>query len=147
MGIEVVIGAVAAAASVASGVMSMSNAKKAADERKEANAIASAEQKNQAANSRRKAAREARIRRAMILQQSENAGLGTQGSGTQGAIGVVNTNFGSNAAMASQTGLANQGINRRSQAAADYDFRAQQWGAFGNIFSGAISQFQTPGAQ
>jgi hypothetical protein len=77
----------------------------------------------------------------MILQQSENAGLGTGGSGTQGAIGVVGTNLGSaNSAAAGQT-VAIQGINRRQQKAADYDFKAAQWGAFGDIFSSALGSF------
>jgi hypothetical protein len=142
MGIEVIIGAVAAAASVATGVASYSAARKASKERKEANEIASANQKNEAAASRRKAAREARIRRAMILQQSENAGLGIGGSGTQGAIGVVGTNFASNAAQSQQQSVAAQGINRRNQRAADYDFKSAQWGAFGNMFNSALSGFQ-----
>jgi hypothetical protein len=142
MGIELIIGAVSAAVGVVAGVAQMSAAKKAAKERKEANNVATANQQNEATNSRRKAVREARVRRAMILQQSENAGLGTGGSGTQGAIGVVNTNLGSiNSAAAGQT-VAIQGINRRNQKAADYDFKAAQWGAFGDIFSGALNSFQ-----
>lgn len=142
MGIEVIIGVVAAAASVATGVASYSAAKKASRERREANDIASANQKNEAAASRRKSAREARIRRAMILQQSENAGLGIGGSGTQGAIGVVNTNFGSNVGQAQQQSVAAQGINYRNQRAADYDFKSAQWGAFGNVFNSALGGFQ-----
>jgi hypothetical protein len=142
MGIEVIIGAVVAAASVATGVMSYSAARKASRERKEANDIASANQKNEAAASRRKAAREARIRRAMILQQSENAGLGIGGSGTQGAVGVVGTNLSSNVAQSQQQSLAAQGINTRNQRAADYDFKAAQWGAFGDMFKSALGGFQ-----
>lgn len=142
MGIELLIGAVTAAVSVVTGMKQMSAAKSAARERKEANNIATANQKNEANASRRKAVREARVRRAMILQQSENAGLGTGGSGTQGAIGVVNTNLGSaNSAAAGQT-VAVQGINRRNQKAADYDFKAAQWGAFGDIFSSTLGAFQ-----
>jgi hypothetical protein len=142
MGVEIIIGAVAAAASVATGVMAMSNARKAARERKEANAIAGANQKNEAAASRRKAAREARIRRAMILQQSENAGLGIGGSGTQGAVSAVGTNLASNMSQSRQQGVAAEGINRRNQRAADYDFKSAQWGAFGNMFNSALGGFQ-----
>jgi hypothetical protein len=141
MGLEVIIGAVAAAASVATGVASYSAARKASKERREANEIANANQKNEAAASRRKAAREARVRRAMILQQSENAGLGTGGSGTQGAVGVVGTNFGSAVGLAQQQSVAAQGINRRNQRAADYDFKSQAWGAFGNMFNTALGAF------
>lgn len=143
MGIELVIGAVAAAASVVTGVMSLKNAKKASAERREANNIQAAQQKNDSVEQRRKAVREARVRRALILQQSENAGLGQSGSGTIGASGVINTNLGGNVAQASGQTLAINGINKRNQNAANYDFKAQQWGAFGNIFSSAIGAFQT----
>lgn len=143
MGIELVLGAVAAAASVVTGVMQLNEAKKASKARKEANNIQNAQQKNDAADQRRKAIREARVRRAMIVQQSENAGLGIQGSGTQGAVGVVGTNLGSNIAQASGQTLAIEGINRNNQKAADHDFKAQQWGAFGNIFATALGSFQT----
>lgn len=142
MGVELIIGAVAAAASVATGVMSYKSAKAASRERKQANEIANANQKNEAADSRRKAAREARIRRAMILQQSENAGLGIGGSGTQGAVGVVGTNYGSNIGRSQQQSVAAQGINFRNQRAADYDFKSAQWGAFGNMFNSALGGFQ-----
>lgn len=144
MGIELLIGAVTAAVSVVSGIGQMKAAKAANKERKEANNVANANQKNEAAASRRKAVREARVRRAMILQQSENAGLGTGGSGTQGAIGVVGTNLGSANSQAQGQTVAAEGINRRNQRAADYDFKAAQWGAFGNIFSSAISAFNPP---
>lgn len=142
MGVELVIGAVAAAASVISGVMQMNLAKKAAGQRKEANKVQNAQQKNDSMDQRRKAIREARVRRAMIMQQSANAGLGG-GSGEAGAVGAVNTNLGSNIGQASGQTLAIEGINKRNQAAADYDFKAQQWGAFGNIFATALGSFQT----
>lgn len=143
MGVELIIGAVAAAASVVTGVTAMGSAKKAAREREEANKIANAQAQNDNANARRKAAREARVRRAQIIQQSENAGLGTQGSGTQGAIGVVNTNLNSNIATASGQTKAVQGINDRNQAASNYDFKSGQALAFGNIFNSALGAFST----
>jgi type II secretory pathway pseudopilin PulG len=147
MGIEVAIGAIAAAASVVTGVMSYSQAAKAARERKEANNVANAQQQNDAAASRRKAAREARVRRAMIMQQSENAGLGIGGSGTQGAIGVVNTNLGSNNSQSLGQSLSAKTINRHNQRAADYDFKAAAWGSFGNIFNSALTSFSQPQKQ
>lgn len=143
MGVELIIGAVAAAASVVTGVKSMSAAKKAADERKEANKVANAQAQVDSANARRKAAREARVRRAQILQQSENAGLGTQGSGTVGATGVVTTNLGSNIGAASGQTNSINAINKRNQAASDYDFKSAQWSAYGNIFNSALGAFST----
>jgi hypothetical protein len=143
MGVELVIGAVAAAASVVTGVASMGAAKDAKKERDEANKIANAQAQVDNANARRKAAREARVRRAQIIQQSENAGLGTQGSGTVGATGVVNTNLGSNIATASGQTNSINAINKRNQAASDYDFKAGQYQAFGNIFNSALGAFST----
>ncbi len=141
MGIELLISAAVAAASVATGVGQMSAARKANRERKEANEIQSAQQKVQAQDSTRQAIREARIRRAMIMQQSENTGV-EGSSGQMGATGVVATNLGMNRASAQGQTLAIQGINQRNQRAADYDYQAARWGAFGNIFSNAGGAFQ-----
>lgn len=143
MGIEVAIGAAIAATSVVTGVMQYSAAKKASSERKEANDIASAQQKNESAESRRRAIREARVRRAMILQQSETSGA-SESSGALGAIGVVGTNLGSRNAFAAGQTRAIEGINRHNQRAADYDFRSQMWGTIGSTITGALGAFQTP---
>lgn len=144
MGIEVVIGAVIAATSVVTGVMQYSQARSARRERTEANNIANAQQKNEGAASRRRAIREARVRQAMIMQQSENAGLGQQGSGTLGARSVVGTNLGSQNAFAQSKSLAIDGINTRNQNAANYEFRGEAIGAFGDMFSRAVGALQTP---
>lgn len=142
MGIEVAIGAAIAAASVATGVMQYSQAKKASRERKEANAISTASQQNEAAASRRKAVREARIRRAMILQSSENSGV-AESSGALGATGVVGTNLGSQNSQAMGQTKAITGINAANQRAADYDFKGARIGAFGDIFTSGLGAFQT----
>ena len=147
MGIALIIGAVAAAASVATGFMQMSAAKKANAERREANNIQTAQQKNEGVESRRKAVREARVRRAMIMQGSVNAGLGTSGSGTLGAAGAITSNLGGAAAFASGQTKAIEGINARNQRAADYAYKAARIGAFGNIFQSALGAFQTPSKQ
>lgn len=142
MGVELIIGAVAAAASVVTGVMSLGSAKAAARQRKEANNIANAQAKNDQAAATRRAVREARVRRAQIVQQSENSGA-TDSSGALGAVGVVGTNLGSNIASSSGKTLAIQGINARNQAAADYDFQSQAYSSIGSIFSTALGSFQT----
>lgn len=143
MGIELAIGALVAATSVVTGVMQYSNAKKASKERKEANAIATASQQNEAAASRRKAIREARIRRAMILQSSENTGSGSS-SGALGAASVIGTNLGSNNAQSLGQTAAATGINARTQRAANYDYRGQMWGAIGGAVTSGLSAFQSP---
>lgn len=143
MGIEVAIGAAIAATSVVTGVMQYSAAKKADRARKEANAISSAQAKNDNIAAQRKAFREARLRRAQIMQSSENTGTAAS-SGQLGAVGVVGTNYGSNVATASGQTRSIVGINAANQRAADYEFKGAQAGAFGNIFSSALTGFQTP---
>ena len=142
MGIEVAIGAAIAAASVATGVMQLGQAKKAASARREANQISNAQQQNEAAASRRKAVREARIRRAMILQNSENTGV-AESSGALGAQGVIGTNLGSQNAQAAGQTRAITGINAANQRAANYDYKAARIGAFGDIFTSGLGAFQT----
>ena len=142
MGIEVAIGAAIAAASVATGVMQLGQAKKASRERKEANAISSAQQQNEAAASRRKAVREARIRRAMVLNQAEQTGT-AESSGALGATGVIGTNLASQSAQAAGQTRAIQGINAANQRAANYDYKAARIGAFGDIFTSGLGAFQT----
>lgn len=143
MGIELAIGAAVAATSVVTGVVQYTQARKASKERKEANAISSAQQRNEAANSRRRAIREARVRRAMILQSSENMGA-SNSSGELGAIGVIGTNLGSNNAAAEGQTSAILGINARNQRAANYDYKGQLAGTLGNAFANSLSAFQTP---
>lgn len=83
-----------------------------AEAQAEANNISTAQAQNQQAAERRRAAREERIRRAQIVQGSENAGVGGS-SGALGAQGVVGTNLGdviaqSRAGSAAATGIAEQ---------------------------------------
>lgn len=146
MGIEIIIGAVAAAASVVTGVAQMGAAKKATAAQKESNNIQNAQQQNAAADSRRQAIREARVRQAQILQGAENAGVGDS-SGASGAVGVIGTNLGSTNAQSLGMSTAAAGINRSNQKAADYNFKASEWGAFGSIFTNALGAFQTKGTQ
>lgn len=143
MGIELAIGAAIAATSVVTGAMQYSAAKKADKQRKEANDISNAQAKNDNAASIRKGIREARLRRAQIIQSAENTGV-ADGSGQLGATGVVGTNLGSNVATASGQTKSIVGINSANQKAATYDFKGAQAGAFGNIFSSALTAFQTP---
>lgn len=144
MGIEVIIGAVAAAASVVTGVLSYTAAAKAAGQQKQSNAISNANQQNMAADSRRQAIRDARIRTASIMQQSENSGV-AQSSGSLGAQSVIGTNLGINNSTALQQTTATNGINYRQQQAANYNFQSSMWGDFGNIFSSSLNQFRKPG--
>ena len=143
MGIEVAIGAAIAAASVATGVMQLGQAKKASKAREEGNKVSTAQQQSEAAASRRRAVREARIRRAMVLNQAENTGT-SESSGALGATGVIGTNVASANAEARGQTRAIQGINAANQRAANYEYKAARIGAFGDIFTSGLSAFQTP---
>lgn len=85
---------------------------------KEGQAVQSASQINQDAAAKRRAAREERIRRAQILQASENTGAG--GSSKEvGAISNLAQQSAANLSTVSGQQLAAQGISQANQNVAD----------------------------
>lgn len=156
MGLEV-IGAVIAVVGTVSSVVAQqdakSNAKKSAEQQRRAQAEQRAVQARQAAEERRKQVREERVRRAKILQSSENTGV-SGSSGEVGALGSLSTQLASN--IGSNLGAARSGelISGFNQSAADFNFNATksmqeagQWsqlaGIGGNIFDAAGSTAST----
>jgi hypothetical protein len=132
-----------------------SSARKSAEEQRKAQSEQRAVQARQAAEEKRKQVREERVRRAKILQGSENTGV-TGSSGEIGALGSLSTqlaaNLGSNVG-ASRSGALIGGFN---QTAADFSFDASksmqeagQWsqlaGVGENIFaaSNGLSKLKT----
>lgn len=126
--------AVAAAASAAVGVASYVEAKeanadarearnKAAEEQKKMNAEQNAINQGKAATDRRQQIREERVRRAKILQASENSGV-TGSSGQIGAIDNLSNQFTN--AVGTNLGMqaAGQRISIFSQNAADLNTQA-----------------------
>lgn len=108
------------------------NAQKNAQEEQKAQAAA------QQADARRAQIREERVRRARILQSSENAGS-TDSSGAVGAQAGLSTNLQSN--LGRQAGAALSGERQSSylQQAADFDF-ARQANQARAATGGAIAQ-------
>lgn len=137
-----IIAAAALAATAAASYEQRQQAKKAAKERKEERAIAGAEQSAQQMESRRQQLREERIRRAQILQASENTGVAAS-SGQLGAVSALGTSTGANVASLSRQANTASGISAASQRAANADLRGAEAAGVGqiagSIFSTAVS--------
>ena len=158
MGMEIV-GYVIMAAGAINSAMEQQEAKKnaanSADEQRKARQEQKASQAQQAAEEKRKMVREERVRRAKILQASENTGV-ADSSGEAGALGSLATQFSSNTGSNNSSARQGQMIGNYNQAAADFSSAAQgnmqqaaQWQQLssiggdiaknGNIFSTAMS--------
>ena len=150
MGLEIVAAVAAVVgtvASISSQMDAKASAKKSAEEQRKSQSEQRAVAARQAAEEKRKQVREERVRRAKILQSSENTG--TDGSsGETGALGSLATQLSSN--IGSNIGAARSGslISGFNQNAADFNYdtnksmqEANQWGQFasfsGNIFDAA----------
>lgn len=132
MGIETLIAAASVATSAASSVMQRNQAKKVAQAQREGRDIQQASEERQNILARRRAAREARIRRARIAQASANQG--TQGSSSEaGSQAALGANFGASAAAQSGQAAGAKAISKTNQAAADASFKQQQIGAYGEL--------------
>lgn len=143
MGIELILGAASLAVGVISGMQSSAASAKAATAQKNANLIQMAQTQVTALEERRKLLREERIRRALLTQGGVN--LGTAGSsGLLGAEAAIGTNVGGVVSAQSGATAANEGINMWNQKAIDFEQRARQAIAWGDVFQSGISAM-TPG--
>lgn len=131
MGLEVVA-YIAAAAAVTGTVVSIDARndqrraqEKAASEQKASNAA-------EAAKERRQQVREERVRRARIMQSSENTGV-AGGSGEAGALGSLSTNLSSNIGFNLGALQRAGNISDFNQQAADAGNRAQTAGELGQL--------------
>lgn len=152
MGVELVVSAIVAAGSAMKQHSAQKQAARAqkdsAEEQRKARAEQSAGQAGQAAAERRAQIREERIRRAKIIQSSENTGVGDS-SGEFGATGNLATTLGSN--IGANVGAVQRAANITgyNQNAADFLSSAQShmndanmWGQVGSV---ATSVFSTTG--
>jgi hypothetical protein len=118
-------------------------AKAAAKDRKEAAQVSQAEQAAQQNQSRRAQIREERVRRAQVLQSSQNTGV-SQSSGELGATSALGTLIGGNLAGMQRQQNSAGAIGGLTQSAADADMKGATWGAIGqvsgSIFGAAIGQ-------
>lgn len=126
--------------------------KRAADDQRKGNAVQSAQQGQQAAQERRQQIREERIKRASILNSSENSGA-SGSSGEMGATGGMATQLGANLGANGSSILAGQQITgfaqssaNNMQSAASSQGRAQMFGQVAGIGSsmfGSAGGWQT----
>ncbi|SPF82139.1 hypothetical protein [Pseudomonas phage GP100] len=123
-----------AAVAVAAGSMYMSSqeAKAAAKDRKQASQVSQAESAAQRNQNRRQQVREERVRRAQIMQGSQNTGV-SQSSGELGATSALGTLISSNVATQSRQQNSSDAIASWNQRAADSDLASQQWSGIGSI--------------
>jgi hypothetical protein len=140
MGLEIILGAAALAVGLVSTGVSVNAANQSAAAQKEAQNITLGQSKVRAQEDRRQLLREERIRRARILQSSNNAGV-SNSSGEIGAMGAITTNVDSQVASARGESLANTGINKQNQKAMDFDNKAKQALQWGEVFQGGINTF------
>lgn len=115
------------------------NQRRAADEQRKINAQQEANNAQQAARERRQQIREERVRRARILQSSENMGVGDS-SGSLGATGSLATNLSDNLGSNLSALRSAQIISRHSQRQADFMSAAGQNMANANMW-GQVSSF------
>jgi hypothetical protein len=136
MGVEIAIAVVSLAVTAAAAYEQSQAASSAAKDRKKAAQISQAEQAAQAQQSRRSQVREERVRRATILQSSQNTGV-SQSSGELGASSALGSLISGNLAGAARQQNSSTGIGAANQSAANADIQGAQWGAIGN-FAGSV---------
>lgn len=134
------MGPVGIALMAVSTAVQMSNARKRAKEQKEANAVATAGGLIKDNATRRRLAREERVRRARLLATSRASG-GTGSSGEGGALAALSANFGGASAELSSDGLTAQGISAANQRAADYASKADAADAWGSLIAGGMELY------
>lgn len=140
MGIEVIAGVLSAVVGVIGGIAQANATSAAAAQQKEANNIAGAQNKVDSLEQRRARVREERIRRAMIISSSENAGT-SKSSGEMGATGALNSNLAAMVSSSLGQSSSNSGINKRQQSAADFTANANAIGAWTNTLQQGITGF------
>lgn len=113
-------------------------AKKAQRKEEEAKKVSQAEQVVQQREKTREQIREERVRRAQILQSSENTGTGGS-SGSAGSTGALNTALGANLSSMTRQGKAANVITNLQQGAAN-DLRDGQNKAARYNTIGAVAQ-------
>lgn len=148
--VSTIVAVAAVAVAVGSAYMAQKNAKAAAKDRKEASQVGQAEQAAQRNDNRRQQVREERVRRAQIMQASENTGV-SESSGELGATSALGTLINSNVATQSRQQNSSNAIASWSQSAADKDLVANQWTGIGSVAgsvfgvaAGARMSSQTP---
>lgn len=140
MGVELALIGLSVAVGAVGTVATINASNQAAKAQKEARNIQTAQQKTEAANSRRQAIREDRIRRARILAAAENTGTGAS-SGSVGAVGALDTNLSGLLGASLGESKANAGISKQLQKSANAEQFASNVGAITNLLQSGIDSF------
>lgn len=130
--VSTIVAVAAVAVAGYSAYQSSQAAKDAAKDRKQASQVGQAEQAAQRNQNRRQQLREERVRRAQIIQGSQNTGV-SQSSGQLGATSALGTLISSNVASQSRQQNSSNAISSWMQSAADNDLASQQWAGIGNV--------------
>ena len=117
-GIGLAISAASAGFAVKSSFDQAKHAKKAAKAQEQAQRLAQGRAELATRKARRQQLREARIRRAQIIQSGINAGVGLGSTATQTAVGGIGTQFGSNIGDISQAQSISTKISEQNRLSA-----------------------------
>ena len=142
--VTTIIAAGALAVAAGSAYQAQKQSKEAASERKKASNISRAEGESQSAENRRQQIREERVRRATIMQSSENTGV-TASSGELGSLSVLGSQVGGNIANISRQDFSAGAITNLNQSAANADYKANQAAQIGQ-FAGTVFGMTAPSA-
>lgn len=146
--VSTIVAAATAAVTAATAYQQQRVQKKAASDAKEeerkAKRTAAAEQSAQQAEKTRAQIREERVRRAQIMQSSENTGV-TASSGAIGSSGALSTQTGANlASMTRQANSANAITTFNQNAAyalAEGQAKSDMWGNIGQVTTSGLDLF------
>lgn len=141
MGLDpITLGYIAIAAAGVGTVVSIDQQGKARKAQQRAQDVQRAQSATEAARERRQQIREERIKRARVLQASENTGVAS-GSGELGAVGALGTNLSSNVGMNLGSVERGQQISLFEQQAANYLSNANIATQVGGLVSQGASIF------
>lgn len=130
----VVIAAAALVVAAGSAYMQYKQGQKAARLQKKAAATSSAEQRAQQQAALRQQVRAERVRKAQIIQASQNDGV-TNSSGSLGAQSSLGSMIEGNIASLTRQGNTATAISGYNQGAADATARGNMWGQIGSVAS------------
>lgn len=142
--VTTIVAAAALAVAAGSAYTQAQEAKSAASDRKKAGKIQQAENQASSNESRRQQIREERVRRASILQSSQNTGVSAS-SGQLGSISALGSQVGGNVSNISRQETSAGAITNLNQSAANADFRGNQAAQIGS-FAGTVFSLTAPAA-
>jgi uncharacterized membrane protein YebE (DUF533 family) len=123
-----------------SAYMSYKQNQQAANAQKKAGQVQQAEQTAQKQNEIRNQVRQDRIKRAQILQSSQNSGV-SMSSGSIGSQGALGTQIGTNIGQISRNASSMQGVSFFNQQSADASSRAATFGQVAGLATSGFNMF------